>query len=222
LLVFASYLPAHLVAIMASQATAVADGSPSALADLCGATAVALGCAWPFLGGRRAILLCQSVGAASFALHFLLLGSGTGAVMCAVSLVQALAGTWRLRRAALAAIFALTLAVAAGSTWATWHGFPSICATAGMLFATVGRLLKDGQRMRYAFFGSSMAWVGHNVLMGSAFGLTCDTLTLTSLAIGLHRHRRRDDAVVHDVAATASISCHPQPANDRAERRQAA
>jgi Bacterial inner membrane protein len=191
------------------------DGLPLTLANLCGATAVTLGCAWPFLGARRAILICQSIGAAAFALHFLLLGSGTGAVMCAVSLVQALAATWRVRRAVLVAIFALTVAVAGWLTWATWHGVPSICAAVGLLFATLGRLLRDGQRMRYAFFGSSTAWVGHNLLMGSAFGLTCDTLTLTSLVVGLRKHRRRGDAF-HDTD-TASVPCQPRPANDREE-----
>jgi hypothetical protein len=223
LLVFPLHLPAHIVAVLASRAAAAADGSPLTLANLCGAAAVTLGCAWPFLGGRRAILLCQSVGAASFCLHFLLLGSGTGAVMCAVSLVQALAATWRVRHAVLVTIFALTVAVAGWLTWATWHGVPSVCATVGLLFATFGRLLRDGQRMRYAFFGSSTAWVGHNLLMGSAFGLACDTLTLTSLAVGLRKHRRRGDAFRN--ADAAFVPCQPQPANGREEsgqRRQVA
>jgi hypothetical protein len=188
LLVFSSHLPAHIADVLAAR---FADGAPLTPANLCGAVGVTLGCAWPFLGSRYAILLCQSVGAAAFGLHFLLLGSGTGAVMCAVSLVQALAATWRVRRAVLVAIFALTGAVAALSTWATWHGLPSVFAAVGLLFATFGRLLRDGQHMRCAFVGCSAAWVGHNLLMGSMFGLTCDALTLTSLAVGLRKHRRR-------------------------------
>lgn len=41
--------------------------------------------------------------------------------------------------------------------------------------------------MRLLFLGASLCWAGHNLLVGSAFGLTCDLLTIFGLAIALLR-----------------------------------
>ena len=41
--------------------------------------------------------------------------------------------------------------------------------------------------MRQLFLGASLCWAGHNLLVGSVFGLTCDVLTICGLAIALLR-----------------------------------
>ncbi|WP_342109218.1 YgjV family protein [Methylobacterium sp. SI9] len=49
------------------------------------------------------------------------------------------------------------------------------------------RLHAAPQPMRLLFLGASLCWAGHNLLVGSAFGLTCDLLTIFGLAIALLR-----------------------------------
>ena len=41
--------------------------------------------------------------------------------------------------------------------------------------------------MRQLFLGASLCWAGHNLLVGSVFGLTCDVLTILGLVIALLR-----------------------------------
>jgi hypothetical protein len=183
--------------------------------DLLGAVGVACGCAWGLFRTRRTILMLQSAGAVSFALHYVLLGSPAGAAACFVGMAQSLAAL-RLSGRPLAAAFGATGLAAAVAACLTWNGVPSLCAALGTSFACAGRLQRDPQRMRLLFLACSSAWVGHNALMGSAFGLTSDALTLAGLGIGLWRHRgpRRAAPAVRPVAP-------PEPANDRGVRHAA-
>jgi hypothetical protein len=184
-------------------------------AEMLGAVGVACGCLWGLFRSRRTILLIQCAGALSFALHYVLLGSATGAAACIVGVLQSLAAL-RLEGRPLAAAFGLTGIAAAVSVWLTWSGVPSLCAALGTGFACAGRLQREPQRMRLLFLACSSVWVGHNALMGSAFGLTSDALTLTGLGIGLWRHRAARRA-----APTAPPALPPVPANDRSLRRAA-
>jgi hypothetical protein len=77
-----------------------------------------------------------------------------------------------------------------------------------------GRLQLREQRMRLAFFGCSLAWLGHNLLMRSTFGLASDVLTLSGIAVGLWRYRRG--------TATETEAWPPTSANDNARHRRVA
>jgi len=78
-----------------------------------------------------------------------------------------------------------------------------------------GRLQLREQRMRLAFFGCSLAWLGHNLLMRSTFGLASDVLTLSGIAVGLWRYRRGEET------ASAGAS-PPRSANDNRRHRRVA
>ena len=183
--------------------------------SLFGAAGVALGCSWAMFSRRSAILACQSGGALAFAVYLMMIGSETGSLLCLVSLVQSLAAALLDQRVrTLGVVYVVTSLVVVAATWLTWSGLASGFAALGFAFATAGRLQRDPQAMRAVFFGSSTAWLGHNLLMLSAFGLVSDTLTLSSLALGLWRHRAsRPVGALHRL---------PEPANDRVALRQAA
>jgi hypothetical protein len=183
--------------------------------SLFGAAGVALGCSWALFSRRSAILLCQSGGALAFAIYLMMIGSATGSLLCLVSLVQSLAAALLDQRfRTLAVVYVLTSLGVVATTWLTWSGIASGFAALGFAFATAGRLQRDPQAMRAVFFGSSVAWLGHNLLMASAFGLVSDALTLSSLALGLWRHR--------NAPAVGELHRLPEPANDRVGLSQAA
>jgi hypothetical protein len=181
--------------------------------EFLGAAGVACGCLWGLFRSRRTLLSIQCAGALSFALHYMLLGSATGAAACIVGVLQSLAAL-RLSGRPLAAAFGLTGIFAAISVCLTWSGVPSLCAAIGTCFACAGRLQREPQRMRLLFLACSSFWVGHNALMGSVFGLASDALTLTGLGIGLWRHRGAG-------GAAKPPALPPVPANDRGLRRAA-
>ncbi len=144
------------------------------------------------------MLLTSAACATAFGFHFLKLGALTGTAMCAVSMLQSLVAATAIgpdRRAAFVApLFAATSLLAACLTLTTWNGWPSACAGIGALLATAARLQGDARAMRHLFLGASLSWAGHNLLVGSVFGLTCDVLTMSGLAIALARAERPDRA----------------------------
>ena len=60
--------------------------------DMMGAAGVALGSTWALFRQRRTILTCQALGSIAFCVHYVLLGSGTAAISCAMTVVQSIAG----------------------------------------------------------------------------------------------------------------------------------
>ena len=159
--------------------------------DLFGTLGLCLGFAAGLMPRRDWILAAAAACSVSFGLHYLRLGALTGAAMCAVSSMQSLVAARAVgpsgRAAFVAPLFAASSLAAAGLTLATWNGWPSACAGIGALLATAARLQGEPQAMRRLFLAASGAWAGHNLLVGSVFGLTCDVLTVSGLVIALAR-----------------------------------
>ena len=162
--------------------------------NVMGAAGVSLGASWALLRHRPTVFLCQALGSACFGIHYVLLGSATGAVMCAISMLQSLmarggpSGGWRTR------VQMASLGVILIATYVTWLGLPSLAAALGSSFATIGRLQRDLQRMRLFFLACSLLWAVHNLLVGSRFGNASDIMTISGIAIGLYVHRWRATA----------------------------
>ncbi|MCK2054449.1 YgjV family protein [Methylobacterium sp. 37f] len=177
--------------------------------DLFGTLGLLLGFIAGIMPHRHGMLLASAACAACFGLHYLHLGALTGTAMCGIALLQNLVSVQAVRptgRAAwVAPLFAATTLMAASLTVITWNGWPSACAGLGTLLATAARLQGDPQAMRRFFVGASLCWAGHNLLVSSVFGLTCDLLTLSGLGLSLARHHfRRPDTQAHPVAHHAA------------------
>ncbi|HWI26537.1 MAG TPA: YgjV family protein [Stellaceae bacterium] len=161
------------------------------LANCAGLFGIFLGASWALLSRRSAILLCQAAGALAFALHFLLLGSLDGALMCLAGAMQSGVARAPLRRNALLACYGLSLALAGAVTFATTTGLPPYFAALGLVSATIGRMQNDTQRMRLFFLAGTAAWAVHNFLVGSVVGNASDVLTAAGILAGLWAHRWR-------------------------------
>jgi hypothetical protein len=158
-----------------------------------GALGVLAGVLAGLMPRRGLILVASSLCSALFAAHFMRLGSSTGAAMAGLSVLQSLAAT-AIRADAprprwLAGLFGVSSLVTVALTGLTWTGWPSAFAGTGALLATAARWQADAQAMRRLLLGCSLAWAGHNLLIGSLFGLTCDLLTLAGLTAALWRFR---------------------------------
>ena len=159
--------------------------------DLFGSLGLCLGFTAGIMPCRDRILLASAACAACFGAHYLTLGALTGMAMCAISVMQSLVSLHCLgapsRSHWVRPLFAASTLAAACLTLVTWNGWPSTCAALGTLLATTARLNEAPQAMRLLFLGASLCWAGHNLLVGSVFGLTCDVLTILGLAIALLR-----------------------------------
>ena len=161
-----------------------AELSPATCA---GALAVAVNCSWPLQRNRRLILILQSASAMLFGLHYLLLGAPTAAAMNAAGVIQAVSAAMIGSRRLRLGLFGATIAASLATTIATFAGITSVLAQSGALLSALGRLQRAPQAIRWCFLASEVFWVTHNVLVGSRWGLTADTLAVTMLVIGLAR-----------------------------------
>ena len=166
-----------------------------------GALAVAVNSAWPILRNRKRILAVQAAASSLFGFHFLLIGSGTAAAMCAAGIIQGVTAAVFARRGVRLGVVGATLLAGMAMTLLTWHGLPSAFAQAGGLLSASGRLQRDAQRLRWLFLGSEMCWTTHNLMVGSPWGLTSDAVALTMLSAGLWRGRNARTPLATDLAA---------------------
>jgi hypothetical protein len=159
-------------------------------ATYAGALAVAANCSWPLLRQRRTILALQATGASLFGLHYLMLGAPTAAAMCAAGVVQGVSAATLSSRRLRLGLFGASIAAGLAMTAATFAGISSALAQCGALLSATGRLQRVPQAIRWCFLASEAFWVSHNLLVGSTWGLTSDTLAVTTLLIGLWRGRQ--------------------------------
>jgi len=159
--------------------------------DLFGSLGLCLGFTAGLMPRRDRILLASAACATCFGAHYMFLGALTGTAMCAISVIQSLVSLTCIGRPGRSGwvppLFAASTFAAACLTLATWNGWPSACAALGTLLATGARLHAAPQPMRLLFLGASLCWAGHNLLVGSVFGLTCDLLTICGLGIAFLR-----------------------------------
>jgi Bacterial inner membrane protein len=187
--------------ILTSIANTIGTLEPSTVA---GALAVSVNCTWPLQRSRRLILSLQVAGSLLFAVHYLLLGATTAAAMCGAGIVQGASAILARRCAVRLSLFGATILGGLAATIASWSGLPSLCAQTGQLLSATGRLQRSPQTIRWCFLASEMFWTTHNLLVGSRWGLTSDTLAFATLLIGLWRGRTRrspQKATLHGVVA---------------------
>lgn len=160
------------------------------LSTVVGVLAVLANTSWPLVRNRRRILAVQALGSSLFGFHYLLIGAGTGAAMCAASIIQSVTAALVTRRGIRLSVVGATLLAGTTMTVLTWHGLSSAFALATGLLSASGRLQRDAHRLRCLFLGAVLCSMTHNVLVGSPWGLTSDTLALTMLAAGLWRGQK--------------------------------
>lgn len=175
----------------------------ASVAALFGFAGVSFGATWGLFRSKKAIITAQALCSACFITHYALIGAVTGAAMSSLSLTQSLlVGTgWRGRL--MTALFWLTIPVMALFTALTWNGVPSLASGLGLTLAACGRWQTNLLRLRLFFLASTLCWIVHDVMVGSAFGCTANIVTLSTNLWGIVRERRRSMAPAAPVGALA-------------------
>ena len=162
--------------------------------DAFGVMGLAFGFATSVMPRRTMILMCSAACGVCFSAHYLHLGSTTGMAMSAISVAQSLLAarfvTSHGRPTWLNAVFAVSMVMVAWLTLMTWNGWPSAFAGTGALFATAARLQASSQAMRLLLVCATLCCAGHNTIVGSVCGLTCDVLAVSGFALTMARRSR--------------------------------
>jgi len=135
---------------------------------------------WPFFGKYRTVIQIQSVGAAAFALYFLMLGSPTAAIACLISCSQLIISASVRDRYVVTRLYGSTLILLTFLTVVTWHGIPSALAFTGSSLGSLARMQTSTTRMKGLFLIGAPFWLAHNLMAGALFALGTDLISLGS------------------------------------------
>ena len=138
---------------------------------------------------RKKILLCTVVSAALFAIHYIILGAYTGAIMNILAASRSLVFINNTKKWASSkiwvAIFMLIYTVACLATWDKWY---SILPLIAMLLTTVSNWFQSEKKIRFLTFPSSPCWLVYNIITGSVAGIITECIVMSSLIIAIVRY----------------------------------
>ncbi len=152
---------------------------------------VALGCeiASVQFKKRHMILAVYMASALLFAIHFMLLGAGTGALLNLVSAGRAVIfGHYSNRRRPLWPLWVVIAAVVVVSV-VTFRGWISFLPMTAMVISSVALWQRDENAMRRLLLTTVPLWLVFSVLFGSYAGVLDECIVAVSLMVALTRYR---------------------------------
>lgn len=137
---------------------------------------------------RKRILGCTVISAALFAIHYIILGAYTGAIMNVLAGTRSLVFMNNTKKWAKSKIwvvvFMLIYIVACIATWDKWY---SVLPLIAMLLTTVSNWFQSEKKIRFLTFPSSPCWLVYNILNGSVAGIITEIFVMSSLIIAIIR-----------------------------------
>lgn len=141
----------------------------------------------------RGIILTQLATAMVFALHYLLIGAVTAAVLNFLAGVKCIAYYFRDKRGSRSVaepiIFIVLVIVSGVLTWESWY---SIALMVGLVVDTVGLALSDAQMTRRFVFVKSPLCLLYNAMVFSVGGIIYECAVLASSVIGLLKYGKEN------------------------------
>ena len=137
---------------------------------------------------RKRILGCTVISAALFAIHYIILGAYTGAIMNILAGTRSLVFMNNTKKWAKSkvwvAVFMVIYTVACIATWDKWY---SILPLIAMLLTTVSNWFQSEKKIRFLTFPSSPCWLVYNILNSSYAGIITEVFVMSSLIIAIIR-----------------------------------
>ena len=141
----------------------------------------------------RGIILTQLATAMVFALHYLLIGAVTAAVLNFLAGVKCIAYYFRDKKGGRSVaepiIFIVLVIVSGVLTWESWY---SIALMVGLVVDTVGLALSDAQMTRRFVFVKSPLCLLYNAMVFSVGGIIYECAVLASSVIGLLKYGKEN------------------------------
>lgn len=136
---------------------------------------------------KKKILLFQALAGTVFAVHFVLLGAFTGAVMNAVEVLRnsVFYREWKPKHKVLWMLLFIAVFTAAGV--ASWQNLTSLLPVMAMNLSTVAFSLSKPKYIRLCFLPVAAAWLIYNIASFSVAGILTEVFDLMSLSIAFWR-----------------------------------
>lgn len=151
-----------------------------------GIVAVILGFVSFQMKTARGILLFQTITAAVFSAHYLMIGAWTAVALNSLAAVQNIVYYFRDKRGSKSVVPPIIFCVLLiASTILTWEGWHSALIMAGLVVLSLSLALFDAQKIRFSMFIKSPLCLVYNIIAKSGGGIIYECTVLVSSAIGI-------------------------------------
>lgn len=137
---------------------------------------------------QKGIVLIQIVSCSFFAIHFLMLGAYTGALMNLIAAVRSVVFANKDKKWGKSnwwiVFFSLVCIVAVGFTW---EGPLSLMPMAGMVLTSIAWGIEKASLVRLISLPSSPLWIIYNVICGSTAGVVTEVFVMISIITAMIR-----------------------------------
>lgn len=137
---------------------------------------------------RKNILGCMVLSATLFAIHYIILGAYTGAIMNILAATRSVVFMNNTKKWAKSkvwvVVFMIIYTVACIATWDKWY---SVLPLIAMLLTTISNWFKSEKKIRFLTFPSSPCWLVYNILNNSVAGIITEIFVMSSLIIAIIR-----------------------------------
>lgn len=137
---------------------------------------------------RKKIIFCLFCGAILIAVHFVLLGQWTAALLMTISPIRYAASYYSPSRKIKYSLFAASIVMTAF----TFSGLASLISCCGSLLQTIAAFSKEDKPLRIFMAVGICFWIIHNVLVGSPMAVVVEIIFLFSTLLGLYRFHYRN------------------------------
>lgn len=137
---------------------------------------------------RKGIVTLQIVGCTLFAIHFLLIGALTGALLNVLAACRAAVFFFKDRKWCRTEIFVpLFIVLSIAAVIPTWDGPLSLLPMAGMICTTFSIASAKTFAIRMRALPSSPLWIVYNAINKSVAGVVTEVFVMTSIVVALIR-----------------------------------
>lgn len=157
------------------------------ISQLIGFIAVGLTLALYQFNSRRTMLIIIIVSSALYAVHFLLLGAPTGAIMNSLNIFRSLVFLRYAHKKRPIQIMYLFIVLFLMAGVLTWQGPLSLLPMTGMISGTIAYWQLKTKRIRRLALIASPCWLVYNVISGSYPGMVAELVSITSNIVAMYR-----------------------------------
>ncbi|HEX8591631.1 MAG TPA: YgjV family protein [Candidatus Paceibacterota bacterium] len=143
-------------------------------------------------GSRTGILRLQSVNLATFALHYLLLGAISGAVMSLVAFLRnlVLLQKYKHRWAAHSMWYYGFIVLSIGLVLVGWNGWLSLLPVAAVIVSIHALWQDHPSRIRFYMLIACLIWIPYTLAVSSYTGFVSQLVGIVGITMGVYRHDR--------------------------------
>jgi len=145
---------------------------------------------WIMMRRRSYLLFGQTVACGLMAAHFHYIGSDTGTLVMLVAGVQAMLAIPLGLHPKFNLVYFMSSGLSPLIAYATWQGGSSLFSALVLLLVCVANFQLDEVRQRGLLILALLAWIGHNLLVGSLPALMSNAIAFVFSATMLYRAKR--------------------------------